>query len=114
MAKNSGNKKKGSGGQGKSGAKGGGFSEKSFFRVEDGRAMKAKKNKAFVKFNKVSWQLALTSNWIINCFLYTQAKVQIINQESISRLNQNLDSLQTTVRSSRKDVSVYLVGGIAA
>lgn len=27
--------------------------EKLFFRVDDSRAMKAKKNKAFVKFNKV-------------------------------------------------------------
>ena len=41
---------------------GGGGGEKSFFRVNDGRAMKAKKNKAFIKFNKVcfkSWGLKL-------------------------------------------------------
>lgn len=39
----------------KSGSGGGGGGDKAFFRVDDGRAMKAKKNKAFVKFNKVCW-----------------------------------------------------------
>ena len=54
MAKNNSNnnrKKGNSGPNGKSGQKG--SNEKSFFRVDDNRAMKAKKNKAFVKFNKV-------------------------------------------------------------
>jgi len=41
------------------------WEEKSAFRVEEGRAMKAKKNKAFVKFNKVCVAF-LISNFAIS------------------------------------------------
>lgn len=75
--------------------------DKSFFKIDQGRAMKAKKGKANVKFNKVS-KFFVSIFQLKTIFFILKSKIHMQNAHDVNKLNQTLDSIRSSTLSFQK------------